>query len=251
MRITSSGKPGGKESTERSPNRVLSTVVLRSLLAIQTSRSPRSPILASRSCASGWPVSRVRRPPSSGTGTIGSSSLDPKCVRDRNWSMIHSASSAGISFPEFRKIQPHSVGSPVCSRTSAKVTPSAIGTRITSSVGRPYAEQIKPFNFLLTCQVASFGQPSDVDPEHFQLIAPWEPDSRRWVGLEWFNKYSPEGESYGIDPKASPGTAGVAKVTSYGDVLSEYRVHPEPKKLCRRIGSRLAGTRTACWRGDL
>ena len=55
--------------------------------------------------------------------------------------------------------------------------------------------------------------------------------SRRWIELEWFNKYSDESETYRIDPEASLGTAGVAKVNSYSDVLSEYRVHPEPKSL--------------------
>ena len=35
---------------------------------------------------------------------------------------------------------------------------------------KPYCDQIKPFNFLLTCHVKQFGHPPGVDPEHFHLI---------------------------------------------------------------------------------
>lgn len=37
--------------------------------------------------------------------------------------------------------------------------------------GKAYPEQIKPFNFLLTCHVKAFGCPKGTDPEHFHLIA--------------------------------------------------------------------------------
>jgi hypothetical protein len=39
----------------------------------------------------------------------------------------------------------------------------------------------KPFNFLLSAHVAPFGHPAGYTPERFHLIAPFEPDPRRWL----------------------------------------------------------------------
>lgn len=38
--------------------------------------------------------------------------------------------------------------------------------------GKPFGQQLKPFNFLLTCHVRAFGYPSGADAERFHLIAP-------------------------------------------------------------------------------
>ena len=40
----------------------------------------------------------------------------------------------------------------------------------------PYADRIKPMNFLLTAHVAPFGHPQGVDPKEFRLIAPFNTD---------------------------------------------------------------------------
>jgi len=58
------------------------------------------------------------------------------------------------------------------------------------NAGKKYADQIKPFNFLLACHVKQFGHPPDVDPEHFHLIASYEPDARRWLDMPWVEKYT-------------------------------------------------------------
>jgi hypothetical protein len=47
--------------------------------------------------------------------------------------------------------------------------------------GKPYPDQIKPFNFLLTCQVKALGFPKGVDPAHFHLIAPYNSDATQWL----------------------------------------------------------------------
>ena len=47
--------------------------------------------------------------------------------------------------------------------------------------GKIYGDQIKPFNFLLTCHVKALGHPIGSDPERFHLIAPYETDSRKWL----------------------------------------------------------------------
>ncbi len=94
--------------------------------------------------------------------------------------------------------------------------------------GKPYAEQVKPYNFLLTAFVATFGHPSDTDPERFHLVAPWNPDPRQWLKMAWTDRYS--GRRFLITTTGTGGE-GVVRVKTYADVLAEYRVHPEPKSL--------------------
>jgi len=49
---------------------------------------------------------------------------------------------------------------------------------------KPYAERIKPFNFLLTAHLPQFvAPPEGEDPQRFQLVAPWEPDASKWLEL--------------------------------------------------------------------
>jgi hypothetical protein len=93
--------------------------------------------------------------------------------------------------------------------------------------GKKYADQIKPFNFLLTCHVKQLGHPPDTDPEGFQLIAPYESDPRKWLKMQWINQYS--GERYRITTAGEHSSRRTARVKTYGDVLREYEFHPESK----------------------
>lgn len=93
--------------------------------------------------------------------------------------------------------------------------------------GKPYADQLKPFNFLLTCHVKAFGHPSGADPERFHLIAPYEPDPARWTQMEWTDQYT--GSKYRITTDGPHGTRRKARVKTYRDVLQEYEWHPESK----------------------
>jgi hypothetical protein len=93
--------------------------------------------------------------------------------------------------------------------------------------GKRYPEKIKPFNFLLTCHVAPFGHPTGVDPSHFHLIAPHEPDPRKWLKMKWIDQYT--GKSYRITTSGSHGSRNTARVKTYGDVIREYEFHPESK----------------------
>jgi hypothetical protein len=93
--------------------------------------------------------------------------------------------------------------------------------------GKQYSEQIKPFNFLLSCHVRPFGYPADADPARFHLIAPYETDSRKWPTMKWINQYS--GESYFINASGNYSSRHTARVKTYGDVISDYEFHPEAK----------------------
>jgi hypothetical protein len=93
--------------------------------------------------------------------------------------------------------------------------------------GKPYAEQLKPFNFLLACHVRRLGHPPNVDPEQFHLTAPFESDARRWTQMEWIDQYS--GQRFRITTQGQYGVEGIARVKTYGDVLEEYEWHAESK----------------------
>jgi hypothetical protein len=91
---------------------------------------------------------------------------------------------------------------------------------------KPYAKQIKPFNFLLTAHVRELGHPTGVDPERFHLIAPYEQNSRKWLALPWIDEHSHKRYCVTTSYTQSRTTASLK---TYGDVLQAYEYHPEPK----------------------
>jgi hypothetical protein len=56
--------------------------------------------------------------------------------------------------------------------------------------GKLYASQIKPFNFVLTCQIRPLGHPTGASPERFHLVAPFSKDSRLWLKHAWIDQYT-------------------------------------------------------------
>jgi hypothetical protein len=93
--------------------------------------------------------------------------------------------------------------------------------------GKSYADQIKPFNFLLTSFVLPLGHPLGADPEHFHLIRPYDTDPRKWLKDAWIDQYS--GNLYRVTTDIDYAEANVARVKKYGDVILEYEFHPESK----------------------
>src|SRR5262249_21219331 len=92
---------------------------------------------------------------------------------------------------------------------------------------KAYVDQIKPFNFLLSCHIKPFGHPQGVDASQFHLIAPYETDSRKWIKKRWIDRYS--GKEYRITTVGHHGMRNTARVKTYGDVLMEYENPPESK----------------------
>jgi hypothetical protein len=93
---------------------------------------------------------------------------------------------------------------------------------------RPFADQVKPFNFLICVQVAPFSHPAGYQPERFQLVTPFESNPRRWLQLKWTDIYS--GDTFRIHTTGPPSPHSV-KVQTNRNVLDRYRTHPEPKSL--------------------
>jgi hypothetical protein len=93
--------------------------------------------------------------------------------------------------------------------------------------GKPYSDQIKPFNFLLTAHVIPFGHPVGVDPEKFHLVTPYDSDPRKWLDKEWIDQHSKK--RFRITTQGHYGSRQTARVKTYGEVVSEYEFHPEAK----------------------
>jgi len=92
--------------------------------------------------------------------------------------------------------------------------------------GKGYADQIKPFNFLLSAQVSPLGHPVGANPKRFHLVAPFQKPPDIWAKSHWMDVYSgtryPIRTGFDADPDR-------ACLRTYREVLEGYRVHPEPK----------------------
>lgn len=100
---------------------------------------------------------------------------------------------------------------------------------------RPYAEQVKPFGFLLVAHLAPGGHPSGTPGDQVALVAPYDPDPKRWAQLPWRNIYDPTSPTYTLDTSSVFDRRGYSlaakeiSVLTYREVLRRFRVHPEPK----------------------
>ena len=109
-----------------------------------------------------------------------------------------------------------SVGSPAAMRPFASF-----------NAGKEYSQQIKPFNFVLTCQVKQLGHPTGAEPERFHLIAPYDSEPTRWAKADWIDQYT--FNLYRIVTTGHHGARETARVKTYGEILREYEFHPEAK----------------------
>ena len=105
-------------------------------------------------------------------------------------------------------------------------SPGALRPLVHLNLGKKYRDQLKPFNFLLTCHVKQLGHPIDSDPERFHLIAPYQSNPKKWLAMQWIDQYS--GRHFGITTAGYPNER-TALVKTYGDVLREYEFHAESK----------------------
>jgi hypothetical protein len=121
-----------------------------------------------------------------------------------------------LSFEDSPAVGRVSVGSPAAMRPFASF-----------NAGKEYSEQIKPFNFVLTCQVKQLGHPTGVEPERFHLIAPYDGEPARWAKADWIDQYT--GNLYRITTDGHHGARETARVKTYGEILREYEFHPEAK----------------------
>ena len=112
----------------------------------------------------------------------------------------------------------------------AITTPEVLKSLQTRQRGRPYGERVKPFNFVLSPLIDPFGgYPQGTTREVCTLVAPFT-EASRWYDVDWINMYEEDGKTYRL---ARPGhrLPSEAEAKTYGDVVSQYRWHPEAKSL--------------------
>ena len=109
---------------------------------------------------------------------------------------------------------------PAVGRTGI-TSPSVMRSLKQFNARKRYPDQIKPFNFLLTCHVKPFGHPTGTDPERFQLIAPFQPDPRKWLKMYWIDKYS--SNRYHIITTGHHGDRKTARVDATARYFCELR----------------------------
>lgn len=104
--------------------------------------------------------------------------------------------------------------------------------------GKPYAEQIKPSNFLL------LAHPDPLDPSGALPIAPYERDTSKWAELPWSDRRNGESIAVTTEPLDGYVRSAVVRVQTYRDILAKYLSHPEAKSLgpdgkpvgCKTVG---------------
>jgi hypothetical protein len=149
---------------------------------------------------------------------------DPES-EDRKWTatvwldMVRRALGLPTQHPSFEN-------SPAVGRVTIS-SPGVLRSLEEFNAAKKYCNQLKPFNFLLTCHVKQFGHPLGTDPEHFHLIAPYTSDPQQWLEMLWIDQYS--GKCYRITTAGHHGDRKTTRVKTYGDVIREYEFHPESK----------------------
>jgi hypothetical protein len=133
--------------------------------------------------------------------------------------------------------EPRWLDHPAIARHSTS-SPSLHRLLVSLNDGLPYAEQIKPFNFLAIAFVHPLERPPD--DSRLVLIAPYRSRVTEQLQQTWTNRYSSKRYRVTTEPSHSVHRPGVVTVKTYRDVLAEYAVHPEAKsngpdgRSCRR-----------------
>lgn len=93
--------------------------------------------------------------------------------------------------------------------------------------GRPYAEQIKPFGFLLLGHVDPLAAlPAGLERGDVVPVAPFTSRPEELLALPWRNRRT--GRPLAVTTRPG-GERGKVRLTTYRDVVAAYRRHPETK----------------------
>jgi hypothetical protein len=92
---------------------------------------------------------------------------------------------------------------------------------------KPYAKQVKPFNFLLSATVTAHEWPPGAHERgRFHLISPYSSNPSEWLRFDWTDLHS--GRGYRVKSHGNSNPAAI-RVQTFGDILDRFRVHPESK----------------------
>ncbi len=109
-------------------------------------------------------------------------------------------------------------------------SPAMLGVFRQINAGKRYADQIKPFNFLISANVARLGHPCGVLPERFHLVAPYSTDPAAWTTEPWYDIHG-SGAWRITTTDETDTTRRIVRVRTIRDIVDEYLTHPESKSL--------------------
>ena len=93
--------------------------------------------------------------------------------------------------------------------------------------GKPYAAQVKPFGFMLIGHVGPLCPlPAGLEAGKVTAVAPYTTDPTALLSLPWRNRL--DGQRIGVTTRPG-GEPGKVRLKTYGDIVNEYRLHPEAK----------------------
>jgi hypothetical protein len=94
-------------------------------------------------------------------------------------------------------------------------------------------KRLRPFDRFFVPVLAAAGQPGNVDPQHYTLITPFEPDQSEWIDALCFNIDDPkDAREYRLGTHFdSPHFGERAIVETFEELLHRYFYHPESKSL--------------------
>jgi len=93
--------------------------------------------------------------------------------------------------------------------------------------GRPFADQIKPSNFLLSVTVDRLGHAASVQParyKRFHLVRPFATDLESLTDAPWIDIHT--GEEFQITTEW-PGDPDSVRVKTFGDVRGSWTSYPD------------------------
>jgi hypothetical protein len=108
-------------------------------------------------------------------------------------------------------------------------TPEVLKVLQTRQAHLPYRDRVKPCNFVQSPIINHVGgHPIGTDPNHLTLIAPFSSDPSRWYKRQYVNVHDGKLHRLGQPGKRLPSQA---EPKTFGDVVAQYRWHPEAKSL--------------------
>lgn len=95
------------------------------------------------------------------------------------------------------------------------------------NVGRPFRDQVKPFGFLTLGHVDPLAPlPDGLERGDVTPLAPFTSDPETLLALPWRNRR--DGQPISVTTKKG-GERGKVRLQTIGDVVADYRLHPETK----------------------
>jgi len=92
---------------------------------------------------------------------------------------------------------------------------------------KSYADQVKPFNFLISATLNSMDFPPGSDKgAGFHLVAPYSRNPEEWLRLRWTEIHS--GGQFRVRTGRPSDRTGI-RVRSFRNVIDRFRMHPESK----------------------